>query len=189
MFICRKGEINNMNNVLERDNIVTFWKEKGMDVNNPDKRCLSQWAPSEFMDNGVIFKTAEHYMMYHKAILFRDEYYAKEILKASHPSDCKTFGRRIRDFDSKVWNEKKLEIVVRGNLLKFSQNPLMFNYLLKTEDKYLIEASPYDTIWGVGMVETNNDILDKDKWKGENLLGEALMTTRHIFRNGLESLK
>lgn len=146
------------------------------------KSCFSQWFTGKFEENGIVYKTAEHYMMAGKARLFNDAEILEKILQASTPNQVKALGRKVKNFDPNVWNEHKYEIVKQGNLLKFSQNNKYKDFLLSTGDKILVEASPYDTIWGIGMLETDPRAENPLLWNGENLLGFALMEVRDELR-------
>lgn len=139
----------------------------------------SQWFMSTdkdylFEENGIGFITAEHYMMYHKAIIFSDLETANKILKTIHPRDVKKLGRLVRNYDDSIWNEKRFNIVVNGNILKFSQNPKLLKDLMKYKDKIFVEASPEDKIWGIGLHYEDNRVLDEKLWQGQNLLGKAI---------------
>ena len=123
--------------------------------------------------------------MYHKAILFDDPELAEKVLNASNPALVKKLGRRVQNFDPKKWEAHRLEIVRRGNLLKFTQNPVLKHHLLATGDKTLVEASPFDKIWGIGKRESKA-IEAKASW-GLNLLGEALMQVRKQLKEEQES--
>ena len=116
--------------------------------------------------------------MIQKAKLFEDNEILNEIIKAKSPKEYKALGRKVKNFNRKKWDEKKLNIVFKGNMLKFSQNEELKNFLLSTNDKILAEASPYDKIWGIGIGEDDKDAYNIEKWKGENLLGIALMKVR-----------
>jgi ribA/ribD-fused uncharacterized protein len=146
------------------------------------KACFSQWFPFEFEESGIIYKTAEHYMMAGKAKLFNDHETLEEIVKSETPNQAKSFGRKVKNFDPRLWDKHKYEIVKRANLLKFSQNQKFKDFLLSTNDKILVEASPYDTIWGIGMLETDKRVENPSQWNGENLLGFALMEIRDELR-------
>ncbi|PIF43841.1 hypothetical protein CLU96_0757 [Chryseobacterium sp. 52] len=146
------------------------------------KSCFSQWFPIQFEENGTIYKTAEHYMMAGKARLFNDQEILQQVLKSETPNEVKSLGRKVKNFDPKLWDEHKYEIVNRANLLKFSQNLKFQNFLLSTDDKILVEASPYDKIWGIGMLETDSRAQNPLLWEGENLLGFALMEVRDELR-------
>ncbi|MET3536957.1 NADAR family protein [Chryseobacterium limigenitum] len=146
------------------------------------KACFSQWFPFQFEENGIEYQTAEHYMMAGKAKLFNDDETLEEILKSDSPNLAKSLGRKVKNFDPKLWDEQKYDIVKRGNFLKFSQNQKFKDFLLSTNDKILVEASPYDTIWGIGMLETDPKAQNPLQWNGENLLGFALMEVRDELR-------
>ena len=155
------------------DKYICFWR-----IKDP-YGFLSNWWVSPFVENGITFHTAEHYLMYHKAILFNDKHSAKSILIVNTPSEVKRIGRHVKNFDQKVWDENKYEIMCRGLYLKFSQNPYLLKLLLETGDAILVEASPVDVVWGVGLaVPTSSCGVDLDNCPGQNLLGKALMEVR-----------
>lgn len=72
--------------------------------------------------------------------------------------------------------KKKNGIVVLGNFLKFAQNENLRKWLIDTYDRQLVEALPYDRIWGIG-ISVRDAEMGKE-WKGHNLLGKALMEVR-----------
>jgi ribA/ribD-fused uncharacterized protein len=142
---------------------------------------FSQWYQSTFEINGTKYNCAEQYMMAQKAILFGDtEAYAK-IMKSHDPSTQKATGRRVKNFDPQKWELVCRKIVYDANIAKFS-TPYLKEYLLATGDKEIVEASPVDKIWGIGLSESNPDRFDKSKWQGTNWLGIAIMEVREIFR-------
>lgn len=146
--------------------------------------CFSNWYPIHFVDeDGILFENNEQYMMYHKAILFKDEKQAIKILKTNDPFTIKKMGRKVKNFDKNIWNQQAKEIVDSGCLLKFSQNEDIKNILLSTDERILAEASPYDKIWGIGINET--DAKKGKPWKGENWLGECLMRVRDSIINSI----
>lgn len=157
------------------DTYVFFWKE-----------FLSQWAVSPFEHKGVKFKTAEHYMMYNKAILFKDLKTAELILKAGHPRDVKDLGRKVAKFDIAYWDDAKFDIVCQGNFLKFLQNKNLLEKLVdkKFYNKCFVEASPFDKVWGIGLSEDDPRVESEETWQGENLLGEALTVVRDSILAG-----
>lgn len=120
----------------------------------------------------------EQYMMYNKAKLFNDHSTAAEIMCVRDPKKIKALGRKVKNFKEEVWDKNKFEIVVRGNVLKFSQNKELKEFLLSTNDAVLVEASPYDKVWGVGLKRDDIKINNPNKWQGENLLGFAIMEVR-----------
>ena len=159
-----------------KDDFIFFWKiRKGKEIN---KSCLSQWYPSEFIVKGRRYSCAEQYMMAQKALLFEDEESYKKIIASSEPKEIKTLGGKVKGFDPVKWDEEKYRIVREGNFAKFTQKQELRGYLVSTECKILVEVSPYDNVWGIGINESNPDILDPSKWKGQNLLDFILMDIR-----------
>ncbi|EKE77832.1 NADAR family protein [Gallaecimonas xiamenensis] len=142
------------------------------------KGCLSQWYPSPFSAEGLAFTSAEHYMMYHKAMLFSDKKAAERALAALTPAEVKAVGRTVLGFNELTWREHRFAIVVKGNLAKFAAHPELKTFLLNTGDKVLVEASPVDKIWGIGLAQDHPDAADPARWRGDNLLGFALMAVR-----------
>lgn len=163
---------------------IFFWGHKKND-NEITSTCFSQWYECTFTADGITYHTAEQYMMAQKARLFGDEAVLAKIMQANHPGENKALGRQIRHFDSAVWDQHKSEIVVNGNLAKFSQNEPLKQYLLQTGNRVLVEASPYDQIWGIGMAKSEPGIGNPLAWKGENRLGFALMEVRDRL-NGMQ---
>lgn len=159
-----------------------FWGHKS-NSNEVGKECLSQWISSPFIVNDMSFPTAEHYMMYSKAIVFGDVQSQLNIMKTSDPREAKKLGRGVVNFNPKEWDNVKYSIVVGGNYHKFTQNKHMGEFLLSTGNSVLAEASPYDKVWGIGMREDDDDAYNPIKWRGQNLLGYALMEVRHQLRH------
>ncbi|MFF5263111.1 NADAR family protein [Actinomadura viridis] len=160
----------------ELPEFVLFWGGKQA------KGCLSQWHPSPFTVDGVTYPTAEHYMMAEKARLFGDTATAEQILAAEDPGRAKALGRRVRDFDEDTWVRHRFDIVVRGNIAKFSANERERDFLYSTTGKVLVEASPLDVIWGIGFGEGRPEARRPSQWRGLNLLGFALMDVREALR-------
>jgi ribA/ribD-fused uncharacterized protein len=158
---------------------VFFWKT---DQHNISKGCFSQWQESNFTADGYDYICAEQYMMGHKALLFNDKETFERILSAVHPREIKSLGREVKNFESKIWDEEKYSIVINGNYCKFTQNKAMMDVLVSTGDKILVEASPLDKIWGIGLAEDNKYVYNPNYWKGKNLLGFALMEVREEVR-------
>ncbi|NUO53491.1 MAG: NADAR family protein [Polyangiaceae bacterium] len=146
--------------------------------------CLSQWYPASFIVNGICFHTAEHYMMWSKARLFDDEVVAEQITGTREPARAKALGRSVRNFDQQTWEDERFGIVVEGSTAKFSQNTELGAFLLGTKNKVLVEASPRDTIWGIGLGAANPNARIPARWRGLNLLGFALMKARAVLRKG-----
>ena len=157
---------------------VFFWGHKTT-LDHVTKACFSQWFPSKFQDgHGNTYLSAEHYMMVKKAELFGDAVMSAKTLECSIPAKAKAYGRQVRGFDQAVWDRHKFDIVVDGNLLKFSQDNDMKEFLLSTQGRVLVEASPVDRIWGIGLAVDHEYAENPNLWRGENLLGFALMKVR-----------
>lgn len=156
------------------ENYVFFWGG-----------ICSQWYHSEFVLEGEKFTSAEQYMMWKKAKLFNDEDVANEIMKTNNPREQKSLGRKVRGFDKYKWEQVCRDYVYEGNYAKFTQNPELKDELLTYGNREIVEASPEDRIWGIGMHETDPNILDKDKWNGTNWLGEAIMKVRDELKKEL----
>lgn len=145
--------------------------------------CLSQWWECNFTYEGITFTSTEHWMMYQKALLFNDLEIANQILACRTPAEAKAFGRKVSDFDNNTWKANRMDIVIEGNLLKFSQNLDLKTFLLNTKARILVEASPVDPIWGVGLSRDSDKINNPNTWRGLNLLGFALMEVRDRLKD------
>ncbi|MCL4134722.1 UNVERIFIED_CONTAM: hypothetical protein GTU68_023988 [Idotea baltica] len=117
-------------------------------------------------------------MMYYKAKLFDDFEMMEKIMETTSPARVKKLGRKVKGFDEEIWRKNRRKIVEKVLLHKFKQNKDILVKLLSTKGSKLYEASPYDKIWGIGLVESNARLMDKSRWPGENLLGELLMKVR-----------
>lgn len=155
------------------DNYHFFWNGE-----------FSQWYPSIFKDDtGKQFVTAEQYMMYHKALTFGDTEIAEAIMKTDNPSLQKGLGRQVKNFNADVWNAVAKDIVYQGNMYKFSQNSVLLDVLMSTGTRTLVEASPYDTVWGIGLSEVDAKITPPEEWRGTNWLGEVLTKLRDDLKS------
>jgi hypothetical protein len=139
---------------------------------------FSQWHPSRFTVDGKQFMCAEQYMMHGKAVLFGDLEVAERILASESPKAQKALGRKVKGFDERRWNRERERIVYEGNHAKFTQNEELLKALLATAGTELVEASPVDLIWGVGLAEDDPRIQDPSRWRGQNLLGKVLTRLR-----------
>lgn len=162
---------------------LLFWGHRPAKDGSVTKSCFSQWYPSEFQIGGKRYATAEHFMMAAKARLFGDTKIESEILACEDPAHAKKLGRRVQGFDEKVWKRQCFDLVVEGNLAKFSQNRDLGDFLKLSADQILVEASPVDRIWGIGLAQDHPDALNPAKWPGQNLLGFALMEVRATLLN------
>lgn len=156
------------------DNNIDFLFFRG----HYSKSCLSQWFPSKFKICGITYNYAEQFVMAEKARVFGDEKTRKMILNTSDPQEIKSLDRGLKGFDAYAWNEISDIAVEYCNMAKFSQNRDLLEYLIGTGDKVIVDASPLDTMWGIGMNENDPNIMDVSKWKGLNKLGFALMEVR-----------
>lgn len=161
-----------------RNKFLFFWGHQPSKDGNITKTCFSQWWLSAFTVEGITYPTAEHWMMAKKAILFKDDKILEKILQAKSPAEAKKLGRQVKNYQDEVWLANRYEIVKEGNSHKFSQNEALKDFLLNTTDRVLVEASPVDSVWGIGMAADHKDIENPEKWKGLNLLGFALMEVR-----------
>ena len=164
-----------------RDDFVFFWGHTDRQEET-GKSCLSQWHMCSFTVEDVSYNCAEQYMMAEKARIFGDFDAWLHIMASYDPMTIKKLGRKVRNFNAYVWKKNCQEVVKRGNLAKFSQNPKLMEYLLGTGDKILVEASPKDKIWGIGLAEDAPEACNPRLWQGENLLGFTLMKVRDMLR-------
>lgn len=152
---------------------VFFWT--GKDI-------YSNFYYSPFVHQGILFKWSEQAVMYRKAMLFGSKGIAKKILEASEPRECKSLGRSKHiPFDGDVWDKNKERIYKEVLYDKFQLPPLK-KEMLGTGDRLFVEASPYDTVWGIGMRENHPDVTDSSKWRGQNLLGKVLTEVREQIK-------
>lgn len=156
---------------------IGFWGHTGK-PGVLGNECFSQWYIREFIVDGITYCCMEQYMMAMKAICFDDYDIFRKIMNSANPKDIKALGRRVHNFNSVTWDRVKQDIIRTGNFEKFTQNLDLMNYLVNTGDSVLVEASPYDIVWGIGMRATDPNFYDFRKWRGENLLGFSLMHVR-----------
>ncbi|RQS12145.1 NADAR family protein [Burkholderia sp. Bp8998] len=142
---------------------------------------LSNWHPCHFSYHEVTFTSTEQFMMYAKAMLFEDIDTASKILAASSPREQKRLGRAVRGFDNAIWERCRESIMFVGCREKFRQNAELAAVLRDTGSSVLVEASPYDRIWGVGLGETDPRLAEPSNWQGLNLLGKTLMRVRDVL--------
>ena len=153
------------------DTHVYFWGDP----------TFSNWGQARIVYKDKVFQNTEQAFMWEKAKFFGDEETAEEILKNDNPSMAKKLGRKVKNFDNERWMINSFTFMVAVNKAKFLQHEKMAKILLSTADKTIVEASPYDKIWGVGLHWNDDAILDEHKWQGLNLLGKALMEVRKLI--------
>lgn len=145
---------------------------------------FSNWYPQPFVHLGMQYNCSEQYMMYKKARLFNDIDVGEMIMEQSDPRKQKFLGRQVRGYDDAVWMANCQEIMVPGLVSKFTQDSYSLQCLLDTGDTTIVEASPYDNIWGIGLAKNDPRAIDPTRWKGRNLLGIVLMKARDEIRSG-----
>lgn len=175
-------------NANERLKYLFFWGHRPERDGSVGKGCFSQWWPSAFTVAGVTglpvrYPIAEHWMMAEKARLFGDSETLDRILAAKSPDQAKKLGRQVRGFVAETWDAHCFDIVVAGNYHKFSQHPDLATYLRQTGDRVLVEASPVDRIWGIGLAQDDPAVENPLRWQGENRLGFALMKVGDQLRS------
>jgi len=198
--------LKNQNQQEQKEEFEFFWK-----ADSP----FSQWHPSPFKYKDKQFISAEQFMMYSKAKLFGDEEVANKIMHFNNAllskdlingnieaggivndkknlevwskiqKKLKDLGKEVKGFDEKTWNEKRISIVTVASREKFEQNPKLKEKLLATGNKTLVEASPYDKIWGIGLEKHRPEAQDRNQWKGLNLLGEILTNVKNKIQQDL----
>lgn len=151
------------------ENYYFFWNETP----------FSQWAKSKFVIDDIIYNCAEQYMMACKARMFGDRDKEISIMEATHPREQKQLGRQVKGFHSDRWNHVARDVVYEGNKAKFIQNKKMKEQLFETYPKILVEASPYDKIWGIGLNAKDAQNTSPDEWPGLNWLGQVLTELRN----------
>ena len=158
------------------DDVVLFWHPPS---------AFSQWTLSPFTVDLVEYNCAEQFMMASKARLFGDDTALSAILATKDPREQKRLGRHVRLFDPELWRSECEHLVLLGNLAKFSQNEEMRLALIQTGDRHLAEASPHDTLWGIGLSAHDPRASSPDSWCGQNLLGQALEDARENLRRDI----
>ena len=164
-------------NAGEKMEYVFFWGHQ-TSRSGVTASCFSQWYGAPFVIEGQRYPTAEHYMMAEKAALFGDQATRAQVLQAPNPGAAKALGRQVRGFDEETWLANRFSIVTRANEAKFAQNPELGLFLKQTGSRVLVEASPVDRIWGIGLAQDDENVNDPNLWRGLNLLGFALMRVR-----------
>lgn len=169
-----------MKHIIQKGQYSFFWKG-----------ILSQWAPTPFIVDDILYKTAEHYMMAQKAALFGDCVSFYKIIHCPSPAEAQALGRKIKPFDDRVWLENAQRIVYEGNIAKFQQNPHALLALKSTFGTFLVECCPEDSLWGIGMGADEPGVEDKATWRGKNWLGDILTKVRNnllLSKDGWDNL-
>lgn len=158
---------------------IFFWGHTQAEDNTITKTCFSQWWLSDFFIHEQKYLCMEQYMMAEKARLFEDKDIEKQILESTKQGKMKALGRKVKNFNEAIWNRYKYSIVLNGNYEKFTQNKAIKDFLIASKNKIIVEASPHDKIWGIGMSIEDKNIENPMMWQGQNLLGFALMEVRN----------
>lgn len=166
-----------MKNIRETSTHVFFWNG-----------VFSNFYPCKIRYNKMLFSSTEMIFMWEKALFFGDKDAANSILFSSDPAICKKIGRSIKNFDAELWSSVSYDIMVKANYEKYTQNSRLKFELLNTIPKILVEASPYDKIWGIGLHVHDDAVLDENNWNGQNLLGKALMEVREKINSETNKL-
>lgn len=144
---------------------------------------MSNFYPSPFKIRGILYATSEHFFMAQKALLFKDNEMFAAIIESNEPGEAKKYGRKVKNYHDGFWSACRLAAMNMALLHKFREHRSLREKLLATGNSVLVEASPYDGVWGVKMYSNDPDIGDPDKWKGQNLLGTSLMQVREVLRS------
>ena len=166
----------------KRYDFLFFWGHQKSKSGELSPSCFSQWWSSPFIVENVKYDTAEHWMMAQKALLFNDKEIFEKIIVAKSPAEAKALGRQVRNFDEATWISNRFDIVFQGCIAKFTQHKDLKEFLLSTQKRILVEASPNDRIWGIGLAANDEKSKDPRTWNGLNLLGFALMEARDFIR-------
>lgn len=163
-----QAEINN--------GFVFFWGTK------PPQGVFSNWYKKPFVHDGILFNCSEQYMMYAKAVVFGDEETSAKILNTYDPREQKALGRLVKNFDAAKWDIVCQDVMVPALVSKFEQDPYALEVIMSTGNAIIVEASPFDTIWGIGLSADHPDAQTPTKWRGKNYLGNVLMRARDELR-------
>ncbi len=160
------------------ENMICFYGHHAKTPGVVGPHVFSQWWPAPFTVEGVRYATAEHWMMAAKAKMCNDDDALRRIMETDDPAAAKFVGRHVKNWNESAWVGCRLDVVIEGSYHKFYQNKELGDYLLSTGTSLLVEASPSDKIWGVGMKASDPRITNPRLWEGLNLLGMALMVAR-----------
>ena len=165
---------------MDYNNIICFYNP------NEENGYLSNWYMSEFTCDDIKFSSMEQYMMYQKAVTFRDYDVAKDIMETDDVAEIKALGRKVKNYSDVIWNGMRQIVIYQGLFAKFQQNAILKQQLLETGDSIIAECAVRDTIWGIGLSMKDTKRFDINEWQGTNLLGFALMAVRKELKNTQE---
>lgn len=161
--------------------IIPFWRAKNKWGE------FSNWyihprAFDEYQNGRIYFICVEQEMMYRKAETFQDLDVMEKIEHTFDPRKLKELGRQVKNYNDDIWNRIRYAVVFQACLKKFSFFEDLGDLLISTGDSILVEASPYDATWGIGMGTDTPGWDDQTRW-GKNLLGKVLMDVRTVLKN------
>lgn len=162
---------------MDYNNIICFHNP------NEENGYLSNWYMSEFTCDDIKFSSMEQYMMYQKAVTFRDYDVAKDIMETDDVAEIKALGRKVKNYSDVIWNGMRQIVIYQGLFAKFQQNTILKQQLLETGDSIIAECAVKDTIWGIGLSMKDTKRFNMNEWQGTNLLGFALMAVRKELIN------
>ncbi|MFJ6014558.1 NADAR family protein [Streptomyces sp. NPDC092952] len=166
----------------EKVKYLHFWGHRPRPDGRVGASCLSQWWPSPFTVGTVRYASSEHWMMAAKARLFGDAESEAAAVAAKSPAEAKKVGRLVRGFDEAIWERERFALVTAGSVHKFRAHPELREFLVNTGERVLVEASPMDRVWGIGLAADDPRAARPAAWRGLNLLGFALMDARAELR-------
>lgn len=172
------------------DDFVFFWGHTDRTAGKGGaigRECLSKWYMAPMMADGLYYNCMEQYLMAAKARVFGDRLTEERIMASYSQMEIKKLGRQVSGYDDAVWSGMRQRVSVDGNICKFGQNPRLMDFLLSTGDRIIAEASPKDSIWGIGLDASHPDSVVPGRWQGLNLLGFALMEVRDYLRRTFSS--
>lgn len=160
---------------------LAFWGHRPRRPRTIDEACLSQWWPALFELDGVRYCSAEQFMMAEKARTMGDETARRQIMATDDPHHAKRIASQVRNFDESLWRSERLGVALRGSVAKFSSDTRLREFLVGTGPRVLVEASPHDLVWGIGVRPDDERVCDPYRWRGQNLLGFTLMRARLLL--------
>jgi ribA/ribD-fused uncharacterized protein len=170
-----------------RSETLSRVRERGFEFFFGAEHPFSNWHQASFEVDGATYSCMEQFMMHRKALLFEDSQVARMIMASHSPKEQKSLGRQVKGFNEAVWREHREQIVLAGALAKFGQNEELLKRLVGTGQKAIVEASPYDTVWGIGLSKDDPRATNPGQWPGQNLLGKILCRARDILREQFEA--
>jgi len=139
---------------------------------------FSNWHNAKIEYKGEKFANTEQAYMWEKALHFDDYEIAELILNEPNPKENKKLGRQVKGFNAAEWLNVSFDLMLEINRAKYSQHESLKWQLINTGDRLLVEASPFDEIWGIGLTAAEAVNTPEEEWPGMNLLGKCLTKLR-----------